>query len=201
MVASHPGQRGPREQHNHGPGTFVGRDNYGPIEMVDTKTKAVLEKLSREAPALGRLLSNALRDGIISPDTVSALEFAARSINDDVANSLRIAGRNINEDVASSLRCAGENISAASKTLAESAIKFENIVARLDDSYGTRLVDHLDTIAQDEGSEAERIQRVFTLPPRTGIYWRTKARVFVRGVITGAVIIVALAVHYHWSFR
>ncbi|MBG6069385.1 hypothetical protein [Micromonospora ureilytica] len=90
----HPGQ------HNHSSGVFVGRDNYGSIEMVDEKTKAALRKLSKDAPDLGKLLSRALKEGVITPGTVLALETAARSINEDVARALWVASRNINEDVA-----------------------------------------------------------------------------------------------------
>ena len=38
------GKEGPREQHNHGSGPFIGQDNDGEIryETLDPKTKAVL---------------------------------------------------------------------------------------------------------------------------------------------------------------
>jgi hypothetical protein len=108
------GQEGPLEQHNHGPGTFIGRDNYGPIsyEMLDRQTRSMLAKLSKEAPPLAALLTKALRDGIISPDVANALMLAVRNINEDVANALMLAGRNINEDVADMLMLAGRNINA-----------------------------------------------------------------------------------------
>lgn len=40
------------EQHNHGDGAFVGRDNHGEIriEAVDAKTKALLRKISKDSP-------------------------------------------------------------------------------------------------------------------------------------------------------
>src|SRR5690242_2213708 len=88
------------EQHNHGPGAFVGRDNYGTINTIDPTTRKILKKLSTEAPALAKLLQKALQDGVVSPDVVHALELAARNINEDVANALFLAGRNINEDIA-----------------------------------------------------------------------------------------------------
>ena len=89
------GNKGPREQHNYGAGTFIGRDNYGDVryEMLDPKTKAVLAKLSKDAPDLAMLLRKALRDGVISPDVVAALESAVRNINQDVADALLIAGK------------------------------------------------------------------------------------------------------------
>ncbi|MER7662814.1 hypothetical protein [Streptomyces sp. NPDC096193] len=93
------------EQHNHGSGAFVGRDNNGVIriEALDAKTKAYLGHISKDAPALGALLRKSLREGTISPDTASQLMMAARSINEDVARSLWEASRHINEDVAHSL--------------------------------------------------------------------------------------------------
>src|SRR5689334_6883016 len=101
-----------RVQHNHGSGTFIGRDNFGVIrnEQLDARTKAALAKLSRDAPELAGLLTRALRDGVISPDIVAALEMAVRHINEDVADALMLAGRNINEDVADALMLAGRNI-------------------------------------------------------------------------------------------
>ena len=93
------GKEGPPEQHNHGPGPLIGRDNYGDIryEMFDPKTKTALAKLSKDAPGLAKLLTQALHDGIISPDVVAALESAVRNINEDVAGRM-IAGKNINEE-------------------------------------------------------------------------------------------------------
>jgi hypothetical protein len=144
MVVSRPEQESPRQQHNHGSGTFVGGHNYGRIEMVDTQTKAVLAKLSREAPALGELLSKALRDGVISPEAVFAIESAARSINLDVAQSLWMASQRINGDVAELLMRAGERInpdvadqiSFATQGLKETADKIENALGRLDRTFG-----------------------------------------------------------------
>ncbi|WP_406084523.1 hypothetical protein OHA01_08905 [Micromonospora zamorensis] len=100
----------PPGQHNYSNGVFVGGDNYGPIEMVDEKTRAALRKLSKDAPDLGKLLSRALKDGVIKPGTVLALETAARSINEDVAAALWAASKNINEDVAGSLLDASKGI-------------------------------------------------------------------------------------------
>jgi hypothetical protein len=97
----------PREQNNYG-GLLIGRDLN--IETLDAKTKAVLIKISKDAPELGRLLAKALRDGVISPDVAFALGAAARSINEDVAGTLHRASRSINEDVASTLYRASERI-------------------------------------------------------------------------------------------
>jgi hypothetical protein len=105
-------KEGKREQNNYGSGPFIGGHNYGDIrmEMLDSKTKGTLAKLSKDAPALAGLLETALKDGIISPDTVSALQSAVRNINEDVAYSLRYAAQNINEDVAHTLSFAAQNI-------------------------------------------------------------------------------------------
>jgi hypothetical protein len=109
---AHFGKEDPREQHNYGSGTFIGGNMHGDIrfETLDPKTKSVLEKLSKDAPGLAELMEEALRDGVISPDAVAALQSAVRNINEDVASALLYAGRNINEDVAESLRLAGKNI-------------------------------------------------------------------------------------------
>lgn len=105
-------QEGPRDQHNHGPGTFIGGDNYGLVrnELIDPKTKTTLAKLSEDAPALSNLLRKALHDGVISPEAVAALQTAVRNINMDVADALMLAGRNINSEVADALMFAGQNI-------------------------------------------------------------------------------------------
>ena len=107
-----PGQDGPREQHNYGSGTFIGRDNYAPIryELLDPRTKSTLAKLSRAAPELSEILKRALTEGVISPDAVVALQRAVQNINMDVAEALLVAGRNINQDVADALMAAGYNI-------------------------------------------------------------------------------------------
>ncbi|MFD0061742.1 hypothetical protein [Streptomyces sp. NPDC056690] len=93
------------EQHNHGSGAFVGGDNKGVIriEQLDAKTKGYLARITKEAPALGRMIRKALQEGTISPDTADQLMFAARSINEDVAHSLLQASSRLNEDVAHSL--------------------------------------------------------------------------------------------------
>jgi hypothetical protein len=114
-----PGRGNPIEQNNWSSGTFVGGNNVGYIrnELLDPKTKAMLAKLSEDAPPLARLLSRALNDGIISPELADALTFAVRNINEEVADALRTAGRNINEEVATSLETAGNNIKKGAEKL------------------------------------------------------------------------------------
>ncbi|KUN94079.1 hypothetical protein [Streptomyces caeruleatus] len=195
MATTRPEGEGAHEQHNHGSGTFIGRDNYGDVhnEMVDPKTKALLAKMTVQAPSLAKLLDQALRDGVISPDTVNALARAARNINEDVASALREAGRNINEDVARSLMFAGKSINPtvadqilrATEILSKAtqglsiddlhkvAYRFERTKESLNGSAGTleRLesgtgpFSRIDTITSALNSAAERIERVVTPPP------------------------------------
>jgi len=95
-------------QINTGPGLLVGRDLK--IEQLDPKTKAVLHKLAKDAPALGAIVHRALTEGVISPDAVYTLATAARNINEDVANILSRASACINEDVAHLLSRAADSI-------------------------------------------------------------------------------------------
>jgi hypothetical protein len=95
-----------------GNGPQIAGHNFGAIkyELLDGKTKSTLAKLSKDAPELASILKTAIRDGVISPDTVAALQSAVRHINEDVAQQLWYAARNINEDVAQQLYYAARNI-------------------------------------------------------------------------------------------
>jgi hypothetical protein len=189
-----PENEGPREQHNHGSGTFVGRDNYGDIryEMLDLRTKTALAKLSKDAPDLAKLLRTALRDGVISPDIVAALESAVRNINEDVAESLMIAGRNINEDVAESLRLAGQNInedvankfSLTVEALTEVTRDFEYAVEKAKDLQGTN--SQLIGIGGTVTGATSRIDGAVT-SSSLGIIdiWKTRFKIFFWGVGIG----------------
>jgi hypothetical protein len=157
-------EREAREQHNHGSGPFIAGNNHGGIhfEMVDTKTKTLLTKMTKQSPTLARLLTRALNDGVISPDTAGSLARAARSINEDVAGQLGRAARNINEDVASqlgeaarninqevarSLTGAGENINpTVAKKLADAAKSLSETVNQLDFDHLRRLADRFDGV-------------------------------------------------------
>lgn len=194
------GKEGPLEQHNHGPGPLIGRDNYGDIryETLDPKTKAVLAKLSKDAPSLAGLLAKALRDGIISPDTVSALESAVRSINEDVASALVFAAQNINEDVAESLWHAGKNINQdvadkvfqAAEILSEATHELDRAVVRVNGGSG---LSQLTGLAGTITNAADRIENVFTPPPPEIIVNRMAAvKAFVFGVALGAFAIFIL---------
>ncbi|MEU2911189.1 hypothetical protein ACFYM3_06945 [Streptomyces massasporeus] len=139
------------EQHhvqiNSGNGAFVGRDHHGDINIhheIDPQTRVTLTKIGRIAPGLSQMLEQALRDGVISPETASQLSLAARSINEDVAGQISRASRSINEDVAGllghasksinedvahQLSLAAEQLASASKKL--DFDKFDHMVRRL----------------------------------------------------------------------
>ncbi|MEU4553516.1 hypothetical protein [Micromonospora violae] len=133
MVESDPPWELPSIQTNSGPGSIVNGHNYGRIETMDTKTKAVLEKISSDAPKLGSLLKQALRDGVISPDTAMSLSMAARNINEDVAEALWAASRNINYEVAEMLSTSAHSINpqVASK-ISQAADDLDDIPRRLE---------------------------------------------------------------------
>jgi len=85
---------------NHfGVGPQVGRDLIGNVtfEQLDLESKAALRQLSKDTPALNRLLEKLLRDGLISPELVQELQSA---LNEDVLHVLWVVGRHLNEDVA-----------------------------------------------------------------------------------------------------
>jgi hypothetical protein len=184
------------EQHNHGSGPFIGRDNYGSIryEALDAKTRAVIAKLSKDAPALASLLEKALRDGVISPRAVLALESAVRNINEDVANSLMLAGRNINEDVANSLRFAGtrinvdvaDRISYAAKDLATAAEQVYGFEGQRNLHEITEAANAIkDATANMIAAASEQTEWAATPSSSLRADWRTRFRVFLWGAALG----------------
>lgn len=210
------------QQHNHGSGTFIGGDNYGGVhvEIVDAKTKALLAKMTKQSPTLARLLTRALEDGVISPDTADSLARAARSINEDIANQLARAARNINEDVANSLRFSGEKINPAvagqlenvAESLSKSAERldladlrrlvdrFENAQRALNEmatqmdhlgNYGP--LNRMDHVTASLSSAADRMERLVKPPPPEIIIDR-KAQwySFLWGVGAGAALVAYL---------
>ncbi|WP_327358498.1 hypothetical protein [Streptomyces sp. NBC_01304] len=138
-------------QNNYGDGAFVGRDHHGDINIhheIDPQTKKTLAKLGKSAPQMARLLEDALRDGVISPDTVSQLSLAARSINEDVARQISRASYRINEDVAHLLTNASHGIN-------EDVARQLNIAAsKLNVADLLPLVSRLEVVlAQDRGDD------------------------------------------------
>jgi hypothetical protein len=193
------------EQHNHGSGSFVGRDNYGTINAIDDTTRAILKKLTKEAPALAQLLGKALQDGVVSPDVVRALEVAARNINEDVAHALWIAGKNINEDVAHDLLTAGNRITDAGldrvATRIESASEqLQNVSASLNSvsqSYGrSSLLGRLDDTIDKIKLHADRIEGVVTPPPaQIVVAWKPTFYAFIFGFVAGLIVLAYIVRH------
>jgi hypothetical protein len=178
MTDSHPGRESIYRQTNNGSGTFIGGNNYGTVQTLDSKTKAVLDKLSVEAPGLARLLRKALKDGLISPDIASALEMAARNINWDVAEALYIAGRNINSDVAEHLHAAGRSINPEVADRMHSAVeRFEDVVKQLERVEGAAqhiayAAQHVDEIEDAATALADATQNV-TVEAQHDWSWRS----------------------------
>ncbi|MFE9248701.1 hypothetical protein [Streptomyces sp. NPDC007088] len=144
------------EQHNHGDGAFVGRDNHGEIriEAVDAKTKALLRKISKDSPALAELLEEALDDGVISPDTASLLALAARSINEDVAHTLMHASHSINEDVAALLMRASHSINEdVAGQVSHAADTFDKVSKQLDLNELNRVVGRFEDTVSSRGRD------------------------------------------------
>ena len=196
----------PPKQNNYGSGPLIGRDNYGDIryETLDPKTKVALNRLSKDAPDLAQLLARALRDGVISPEAVAALENAVRYINEDVANSLQIAGRNINEDVASMLYSAGQCINAdVANQIDRTGTDLNEVADRLDSilrSFKNTISIAGQTISSSGTGLAAGIDSQFPEldgHSNTSLYsrfavWKIKAQSFVLGAVAGAVIIAIL---------
>ncbi|MFC7264209.1 hypothetical protein [Streptomyces lutosisoli] len=142
-------------QNNYGDGPFIGRDHNGDINIhheIDPPTKATLAKLGKSAPALSQMLEKALRDGVISPDTVSQLSLAARSINEDVASQISRASYRINEDVAGLLTRASHSINEdVASQLTHAADRLSIASAKLDFDELDRLVRRLEGVLDQHG--------------------------------------------------
>lgn len=146
------------EQHNHGHGAFVGRDNHGEIhiEAVDAKTKALLRKISKDSPALARLLEEAMDDGVISSDAAGLLALAARSINEDVATMLTHASRSINEDVAGMLMHASFSINEdVAGQVSHAADTFDKATQRLDLHEFNSIVGRIEGVVSSKSSAVD----------------------------------------------
>ncbi|WP_433462718.1 hypothetical protein [Spirillospora sp. CA-128828] len=200
-MGEHPDSKQPRiEQHNHGSGAFIARDNYGTINTIDATTKKILSKLSKEAPALAELLQKALQDGVVSSDVVFALEHAARSINEDVAHALLVAGNSINEDVASNLLHASRQINEAEGltqaiTRIEYALgEFERVATVLNGmtppSGRNDLLSRLESTLRSIGDHADRIEGTVQPPPaQMVVNWKVTMWAFGVGFMLGVVLL------------
>jgi hypothetical protein len=182
---------GPREQHNHGSGPFIGRDNYGDIcyEMLDPKTKSVLAKLATDAPALAKLLTKALRDGVISPNLIEALESAVRNINEDVAYSLQLAGKNINADVAYSLQLAAQGINS---DVADKLLQTAESVSEAARDLDSVLSSFSQRVEQVRYMQTESNLGYLVEPARTIDIWKAKLKIFSWGIGIGLLLGFAL---------
>jgi hypothetical protein len=197
MTDSHPGGEPIYRQTNNGSGTFIGNNNYGTIQTLDAKTKAVLDKLSVEAPGLAKLLRKSLKDGLISPDIASALEMTARNINWDVAEALYTAGRNINADVADHLLIAGRSINLeVADRIHSAAGRFEEVVNQLERVEGAAqniayASQHVSEIENAATALAHAAQNV-TVEAKSDWSWRS----FRWGMLCCFIAIVGLLLAY-----
>ncbi|SCL15141.1 hypothetical protein [Micromonospora inyonensis] len=197
-------------QRNERDGIFVGRDMHGNIiQHLDDTTKEVLRRLSKEAPALAALLQKALRDGVVSPEVVYALEVAARNINEDVAYMLSDASRKINEDVAWMFLEAAKDLGTAADTgtqgLSQVTSRVETVVASLQEasdglqkglgSYRDHEVfDQLDARISEIMAQADRIKGVVSPPPaQIVVNWKPTFWAFLWGLVAGMVLMVVLS--------
>jgi hypothetical protein len=194
---------------NTGPGTVIGRDNYGTINSpIDDTTKKILAKLATEAPDLARVVRTALDKGIVPPGLVYALERAAWAINEDVAVMLQGAARNINEDVAIQLGYAANQIKEGADTtarlLGSGTSDFRSLVERLERAcasltevqqayVGYGVIHQLSQVAEEIKHRADVIEGAVEPPPAQIIVnWRPTFWAFITGIIVGMVILAVI---------
>ncbi|MFI7218573.1 hypothetical protein [Micromonospora maritima] len=211
MVEPNPPRQLPSVQTNSGSGAIVNGHNFGRIETMDTKTKAVLEKISSDAPKLGSLLKQALRDGVISPDTAMSLSMAARNINEDVAEALWAASRNINYDVAEMLMASAHSINpqVASK-ISQAADDLDDIPQRLEQITGemralARQVEELSSVVQAYGNFDSNIAAILGASENLAmaadkVVPQPKPGRFLWGFFLGVVLVVA-AIGFTYSTK
>jgi hypothetical protein len=151
-------------QINYGDGAFVGRDHHGDINIhheIDPQTRVTLTKIERIAPGLSQMLEQALRDGVISPETASQLSLAARSINEDVAGQISRASRSINEDVAGLLGHASKSINEdVAHQLSHAAEQLSSASKKLDFDKLDHMVRRLEGLLDPQGGN--NLHRVAT---------------------------------------
>ncbi|NIL44049.1 hypothetical protein HCB17_25260 [Salinispora arenicola] len=208
------------QQNNFGSGPFVAGHNFGNIEMVDDRTRAALAKISRDLPPVGALLSKALDEGLIPPETVRTLAGVAQNINADVARAIWEGGRNINEDTASWILQGGRNINEdtaswiaqagrninedvanslahTAEELKRAAERFERILQQMRDASGT-LRSSKANAGEWNRTAAAMKRAADDLAMATQVQAEAQgtfsARWFGNGVITGFAAAIALAV-------
>jgi hypothetical protein len=107
----------PVRQVHLGIGDQVGRDKYVSVELMDPKTKALVEKLCEAAPGFAKVIERAAREGIMSPDDVAYLNRAVDHLNEDTAMAFRYAAEHINEDTAMSFQCIAHDFTQVDQQL------------------------------------------------------------------------------------
>jgi hypothetical protein len=122
----------PKQQIFHGPASFGG-DNHGIINniLIDAQTRAALAKMSRDTPALGRLMEKAFRDGFISPDAVIALNRAVEHLNEDTVQAFMFAAKHINEETAISFEGVARDFTVADEQLRARVTELNNAAEAL----------------------------------------------------------------------
>jgi hypothetical protein len=154
-------------------------------------------------PALGKLLTEALTTGVISPDTAAALSMAAHNINEDVAITLDRASRCINEDVATLLLQAAHEINTdVALKLSDTARTFKEINLASLMSTAAQLNQTLTGAGAKITALHSEVARIGATQPtpvttRRG-FAEVKARayVFLWGMLAGAVTAVLLTRHF-----
>ncbi|MEU7846654.1 hypothetical protein AB0B69_04525 [Micromonospora parva] len=202
MVESDPPWELPSIQTNSGSGSIVNGHNFGRIETMDAKTKALLEKMSSDFPKLGALLRQALRAGAISPDMAASLSLAARNINEDVAEALWAASRNINYEVAELLMVSSQSINpqVASK-ISQAADDLDGIPRRLEQITAemravARQVEELSSIVHAYGNFDSNISAILGASENLAmaanqVVPQPKPGRFLWGVLCGVLLVVA----------
>ena len=210
MAITPPGDDRPGPIFNTGPGTAIGRDNYGTINApIDDTTRKLLAKLATEAPDLARLVRRALDEGIVPPGLVYALERAAWAINEDVALMIHGAASSINEDVAMMLLGAARDIKegadtterlmqSGTSTLQEAARQLDgtaSALAEVQEAYtGNGVVYQLGKIADEIDYRAGIIEGNVAPPPaQIVVNWRPVGWAFVIGLIVGMAFLAVVA--------
>jgi hypothetical protein len=107
----------PAWQVHLGIGDQVGRDKYVSVELMDSRTKALVEKLCETAPGFAKVIEKAVQDGIMSADDVATLNRVVDHLNEDTVMAFRYAAEHINEDTAMSFQCIAHDFTQVDQEL------------------------------------------------------------------------------------